>query len=64
MIKIDEFVKLLDVFTRVEVVKNGDRTLFNGKVKDLKLQELYEYHICKIIPCSTSRETYLEIDVY
>lgn len=64
MLKIEELVKTLDVFTRVEIIKTGDRTIFSGKVKDIKIQDLEEFHIYKIMPCSTSRETYLEIDVY
>ncbi len=64
MLKIDEIIKTLDVFTRIDIIKTGDRTIHSGKVKDLKMQELEEFHVYKIIPCSTSRETYLEIYVY
>lgn len=64
MLKIDDLIKTLDVFTRIEIIKTGDRTIFSGKVKDVKIQDLEDLHIYKIMPCSTSRETYLEIDVY
>lgn len=64
MLKIEEVIKVLDVFTRIDIVKTGDRTLFSGKAKDIKLQELENFHVYKVMPCYTSRETYLEIDVY
>lgn len=64
MRKIEELVKVLDVFTQVEIIRTGDRTLFIGKVKDIKTHEFDEFFIYKIMPCSNSRETYLEIDVY
>lgn len=60
----DELVKVLDVLTMVEIVKTGDRTIFKGKVKDSKPQDLTDLCVYRVIPCATSRETYLEIDVY
>ena len=61
--KFDEALKVLDVLTYVEIVKTGDRVIFSGRLKDIKPHELEELRVYKIIPCATSRETYLEIDV-
>ncbi len=61
--KFEEIVKVLDVLTWVEVNRTGDRTIFKGRLKDINPQEMANYNVYKIIPASTSRETYLEIDV-
>lgn len=62
--KFEEALKVLDVLTMVEVVKTGDRTVFKGRLKDINPTDMADYRVYKIMPCSTSRETYLEIDVY
>lgn len=62
--KFEEILKIIDVLTWVEVVKNGDRIVFKGRLKDIKVDEMADYNVFKISPCSTSRETYLEINVY
>ena len=62
--KFEEALKVLDVLTMVEVVKTGDRIVFKGRLKDINPVEMTEYRVYKIMPCATSRETYLEIDVY
>ena len=62
--RFEELVSILDVLTCVEVVKTGDRVLFKGKLRDINPIEMTEYRVYKVLPCATSRETYLEIDVY
>lgn len=62
--KFPEILKVLDVLTWVEIVKTGDRTIFKGRLKDINLLELHDYNVIKVVPCATSRETYLEISVY
>lgn len=63
--KFEELVKTLDPDTRVEIfeVNNRiiERTIFSGRIKNLKT---YPDYVMKIIPQSTSRENYLEIQVY
>lgn len=60
----EELLKVLDVLTWVEVLKTGDGVVFKGRLKDINLLEMADYRVYKVIPCATSRETYLEIDVY
>ena len=60
----EELVGVLDVLTYVEVVKTGDVILFKGRLRDINLIKMTEYRVDKVLPCATSRETYLEIDVY
>lgn len=62
--KFEEIIKVLHPLTWVEIVKTGDRTIYKGKLKDINLLEMADYHVYGLIPCSTSRETYLELDVY
>lgn len=63
-IKLEDLIPLIDVLTVVEIIKTGDRTIFKGRLKDLKPQEIMELSAYRIIPCATARETYLEIGVY
>jgi hypothetical protein len=60
----EELLKVLDVLTWVEVLKTGDGIVYKGKLKDINTIEMSNYRVYKVIPCATSRETYLEIDVY
>ena len=62
--RFEELVSILDVLTCVEVVKTGDGVLFKGRLRDINPIEMTEYRVYKVLPCATSRETYLEIDVY
>lgn len=62
--KFDELLKVLDVLTWVEVLKTGDGVVYKGRLKDINPAEMSDYRVYKVIPCATSRETYLEIDVY
>lgn len=63
--KFEELVKTLDPDTRVEMVEVNnrtiERTIFNGRIRNLKI---YPDYVMKIMPQSTSRENYLEIQVY
>lgn len=63
--KFEDLIKTLDPDTRVEIfeVNNRiiERTIFSGRIKNLKT---YPDCVMKIIPQSTSRENYLEIQVY
>lgn len=63
--KFEDLIKTLDPDTRVEIVELNNRiiekTIFNGRIKNLKT---YPDRVMKIIPQSTSRENYLEIQVY
>jgi hypothetical protein len=60
--RIDELIKVIDVLTVVEIVKNGDRTIYKGTLKDIK--DMQELRVYRISPNSSSRQLYLEIDVY
>ena len=60
----NELLKVIDVLTWVEVLKTGDRVVYKGRLKDINPIEMSDYRVYKIMPCATSRETYLEIDVY
>jgi hypothetical protein len=62
--RFEELVSILDVLTCVEVVKTGYGVLFKGRLRDINPIEMTEYRVYKVLPCATSRETYLEIDVY
>lgn len=62
--RFEEIIKVLHPLTCVEIVKTGDRTIYKGKLKDVSLLEMADYHVYGVIPCSSSRETYLELDVY
>jgi hypothetical protein len=62
--KFEELLKVLDVLTWVEVLKTGDGIVYKGRLKDIKPLEMVDYNVYRVIPCATSRETYLEIDVY
>lgn len=62
--RFDELLKVLDVLTWVEVLKTGDGIVYKGRLKDINSIEMNDYRVYKVIPCATSRETYLEIDVY
>lgn len=64
MMRLEDLIRVVDVLTVVEIIKTGDRTLFKGKFKDIQFSEMTQYNVYRINPCSTSRETYLEIDVY
>lgn len=63
--KFEELVKTLDPDTRVEIVEVNnriiERTIFSGRIRNLKT---YPDYVMKITPQSTSRENYLEIQVY
>ena len=63
--KFEDLIKTLDPDTQVEIVEINhniiERNVFNGKKKNLKT---YPDFVMKIIPQSTSREVYLEIQVY
>ena len=61
--KIEELLKVLDVSTWVEVLKTGDGVVYNGRLKDIKPQNMVDYRVYQVLPCATSRETYLEIRV-
>ena len=62
--KFEELIKVLDILTYVEILKTGDGVVFKGRLKDINPADMTEYRVYKILPCATSRETYLEIDVY
>lgn len=62
--RFEELIKVLDVLTWVEVLKTGDGVVYKGRLKDIKPIDMKYYRVYKVIPCATSRETYLEIDVY
>lgn len=62
--RIEELVKVLDVLTWVEVLKTGDSVVYKGRLKDINTTDMIDYRVYKVMPCATSRETYLEIDVY
>ena len=63
--KFEELVKTLDPDTRVEIVEVNnriiERTIYSGRIRNLKT---YPDYVMKIMPQSTSRENYLEIQVY
>lgn len=63
--RFEELANTLDPDTRVEIVEVNnriiERTIFNGRIKNLRT---YPDYVMKIIPQSTSRENYLEIQVY
>lgn len=65
MLKFEDLIKILDPDTQVEILETNnriiERTLFTGKIRNLKT---YPDYVMKIIPQSTSREVYLEIQVY
>lgn len=63
MIRFEEVVKILDILTWVEVNKTGERTIYKGRLKDINPQEMADLKVYKVIPASTSKECYLEIDV-
>lgn len=62
--KFEELLKVLDVLTWVEVLNTGDGIVYKGRLKDINTTEMADYRVYKVMPCATSRETYLEIDVY
>lgn len=62
--RFEELIKVLDILTWVEVLKTGDGVVYKGRLKDIKPIDINDYRVYKVIPCATSRETYLEIDVY
>lgn len=62
--RFEELLKVLDVLTWVEVLKTGDGVVYKGRLKDINQIDMDSYRVYKVIPCATSRETYLEIDVY
>lgn len=62
--KFEELLKVLDVLTWVEVLKTGDGVIYKGRLKDINPTDMIDYRVYKVLPCATSRETYLEIDVY
>ena len=64
IMKIEQLVSVLDILTYVEVLKTGDGLVYKGKLKDINPVEMANYRVYRVIPCATSRETYLEIDVY
>jgi hypothetical protein len=63
--KFEDLVKTLDPDTQVEILETNnriiERILFKGKIRSLKT---YPDYVMRIIPQSTSREVYLEIQVY
>ena len=63
--KFEDLVKTLDPDTQVEILETNnriiERVLFKGKIRNLKT---YPDYVMRIIPQSTSREVYLEIQVY
>ena len=65
MLKFEDLIKTLDPDTQVEILETNnriiERVLFKGKIRSLKV---YPDHVMKITPQSTSREVYLEIQVY
>lgn len=61
--KLEELVGIIDPLTWVEVSLTRDRMFFKGRFKDLKIKD-FDYRVLRILPSSTSRETYLEIKVY
>lgn len=62
--KFEELLKVLDVLTWVEVLKTGDGVVYKGRLKDINSTDMMDYRVYRVIPCGSSRETYLEIDVY
>ena len=60
--RLDELIKVIDVLTVVEIVKNGDRTIYKGTLKDIK--DMQELRVYMVSPNSSSGQLYLEIDVY
>lgn len=61
--KFEQLISVLDVLTLVEIVKTGYGTIYNGRLKDIKPQKFVDYRVYQVLPCATSRETYLEIRV-
>lgn len=61
MLKFEDFIKALDKDIRVEIYSKIGEFIYNGRLKDLKYQPEY---IMRIVPQHTSREVYLEIQVY
>jgi hypothetical protein len=62
--RFEEILKVLDVLTWVEILKTGDGVVYNGRLKDINPIEMADYRVYRVVPCGSSRETYLEIDVY
>lgn len=61
---LSDLLPVIDGLTTVEIVKNGDRTIHKGTLKDIKIGDLKEFRVYRISPNSSSRQLYLEIDVY
>lgn len=61
---LSDLLPVIDSLTTVEIVKNGDRTIHKGTLKDIKIGDLKELRVYRISPNSSSRQLYLEIDVY
>lgn len=63
--KFEDLAKCLDPDTQVEIIETHnrimERTIFKGKISGLKV---YPDYVLKIVPQRTSREVYLEIQVY
>lgn len=62
--KFEEILQVLDVLTLVEVTTASNKTLFKGRLIDIKPAETKNYRVVEIYPCSDGKETYLEITVY
>lgn len=62
--RFEQIVSVLDILTWVEVLKTGDGVVYKGRLKDINPVEMADYRVYRVIPCGSSRETYLEIDVY
>lgn len=62
--KFEELLKVLDVLTWVEVLKTGDGVVYKGRLRDIKPTEMADYRVYQVLPCGSSKETYLEIRVY
>lgn len=63
IVKFEQIVSVLDALTWVEIKRTGYGIIYSGRLKDIKPQDMIDYRVYEILPCSTSRETYLEIRV-
>lgn len=61
--KFEELITVLDVLTYVEVKRTGEGVVYRGKLIDIKPQQYVDWSVYQVLPCATSRETYLEIRV-
>ena len=61
--KFEQLISVLDVLTCVEVKKTGEGIIYRGKLIDIKPHQYIDWNAYQVLPCATSRETYLEIRI-